>query len=380
MDLNMNEKEISEIRRRFRPDKNNISHIRGCYVNEKREIVSEFNQSLGMMPQEEAEKMLAILKRTLSGTLEKNLIEISFDTQQVVDGEEHKLLMTLRNSSLNDANAVSTLFQHIIQTIVIEGNYLILLSHDTYDVPFRSSDGEKQNDASSEVFSYILCSVCPIKLTKPALSYYVRENEFHNHNVDRIVSAPELGFMFPAFDDRSANLYNALYYSRDIAENHKEFVDAIFKSEIPLPAAVQKETFESILGETLAEDCSYDVVQTVHDQFCEMIEEHKINKEIEPLVISKNTVKQVLESCGVSDSRVTAFEEKYNSEFGTDVDLCPRNIVDTKQFEVRTPNVTIHVSPEHSGLVETRIIDGTKYILVRADDGVEVNGVNVHIS
>ena len=60
----MNEKEIAEIRRRFRPDKNNITHVRGCYVNEKREIVSEFDPSLALMSQEESEKFLAILKRT----------------------------------------------------------------------------------------------------------------------------------------------------------------------------------------------------------------------------------------------------------------------------------------------------------------------------
>lgn len=376
----MIEKEISEIRRRFKLDKNNISHVHGCYVNEKREIVSEFNQSLSIMPQEEAEKLLAILKRTLSGKLEKNLIDITFETKQVVEGEEHKLLMSLRSSALGDETAVQAFFGRVIQTLVIEGNYLILLAHDTYDIPFRSTDGDKQEDASSEMFSYILCSICPVKQTKPALNYYLRENEFHNNKVDWLVAPPELGFMFPAFDDRSANLYNALYYSRDIAENHKEFVDAVFNSEIPMPAAVQRETFELILGDTLSEDCSYDVVQAVHGQLCEMIEEHKINKEIEPLAISKATVKKVLEDCGVSETHVTAFDEKFDTEFGMDADLSPQNIVDTKQFEVRTADVTIRCNPERSNLVETRVIDGTKYILVRADENVEVNGVNVHIS
>ena len=83
----MNEKEISEIRRRFRPDRSGISHIRGCYVNENREIVSQFDQSLGLMSQEESEKLLAILRRTLSGTLGKNLADITFSTQQAVDSD-----------------------------------------------------------------------------------------------------------------------------------------------------------------------------------------------------------------------------------------------------------------------------------------------------
>ncbi|MFT9057447.1 MAG: DUF4317 domain-containing protein, partial [Ethanoligenens sp.] len=261
----MNEKEVAEIRRRFRQETSNITHIRGCFVNDQREIVSQFDQSLLSMSQEESERFLSIIKRTLSGTLEKNLIDISFETQQVVDGAEHQLLMKLKNSSLKDEDAVQTFFQNVIQVISIEGNYLILLTHDIYDVPYRSKDSNQQDDASSDVFSYILCSICPIKPTKPALGYYVVENEFHNCKEDWLVSAPEIGFMFPSFDDRCANIYNALYYTRDIKESHAEFVDAVFKTDIPMPAAQQKEIFQSMLENALEDECNYEVVQSVND-------------------------------------------------------------------------------------------------------------------
>lgn len=375
----MNEKEIAEIRRRYRPDKSNITHVHGCYVNESKEIIAEFDQSVGLMTQEDTEKILAILRKSLSGTLGKNLVDITFATRQVVDGDEHKLLMALRNSNLKDENALREFFQRAVGALSLEGNYMILLAHDTYDVPYRSKDDEKQSDASSEVYAYILCAVCPVKLTKPALSYSVHENEFHSLRADWVVSAPELGFLFPAFDERSTNLYNALYYTRDIAENHKEFVDRVFNSEIPLPAAVQKETFQAILEETLADDCCYEVVQAVQGQFCEMIAEHKESKEADPLVVSKGTVRQVLKSCGVADAHVEAFEARYDEGFGADASLSPRNLVDTKQMEVCTPDVTIRVKPERGDLLETRIIDGAKYILIRADEGIEVNGVTIKI-
>ncbi|MGI5896407.1 MAG: DUF4317 domain-containing protein [Oscillospiraceae bacterium] len=375
----MNEKEIAEIRRRFRPDKSNISHVRGCYVNSNREIISQFSQSLALTPQEEAEKILALLKRSLSGTLGKNLIDVTFTTQQVVDSDEHRLLMTLRNSALNDEEAVQTFYQRVIQALSLEGQYMILLAQDTYDVPYRSKDGESLEDASSEVFSYILCSICPVKMTQPALSYFASDNQLHNRTADWIVSAPELGFLFPAFDDRSANIYNALYYSRNTAENHQELVEALFNTEIPMPAADQKETFEAILETTLERDCSYDVVQTVHEQLYELIEEHKANKEAEPPVVSKRDMKQVLQGCGISEQRVTVFEEKYDAAFGPDTGLSPRNLVDSK-FQVKTPDVTIQVNPERSDLIETRVINGAKYILIRAEDGVEVNGVDIHIA
>ncbi len=375
----MNEKEVAEIRRRFRPDKSNITHIRGCYINEQREIIAQIDQSLALMSQEEGEKLLGILKKALSGALGKNLMDLTFATQQVVDSPEHGLLMALRDSALKDEEAVGAFFQKVAQSIQLEGTYLILLAHDTYDVPYRSKDGQALEDASSEVFSYILCAVCPVKPTKPALSYYLYENEFHNCGTDWLVSPPEVGFLFPAFDDRSANLYNALYYSRNISENHPEFIQSVFNTEVPIPASEQKETFQSILGETLEDQCDYQVVQAVHDQLCQMIEEHKERKEEEPLVVSKGTVKHVLASCGIQEPQMQAFEERFDAAFGDQAQLRPQNIVDPKQFEVRTPEVAIRVSPEQSHLVQTRIIDGVKYILIRADQEVEVNGVKIQI-
>ena len=376
----MNEKEIAELRRRFRQDKSSITHVRGCYVNENREIISEFDQSLTLSRQEDAEKILAVLRKTLSGAVGRNLLDIEFDTRQVVEGDEHRLLMALRDSRLADQEAVHALSRRVIASLDLAGNYLILLAYDAYDVPYRSKDGQRQDDASDQVFTYILCAVCPVKLTKDALSYYIQENQFRSVEADWVVAAPEVGFLFPAFDDRATNLYNALYYTRDISQSHPDFVDALFKSQVPMPAAVQKETFQSILGDTLEEECRYEVVQAVHDELCGMIAAHKESKEEDPLVISKVTVKQVLHECGVSPDHVERFEEQYDRQFGPEADLPPRNIVDEKQLEVKTPDVTIKVSPERSDLVETRVIDGRRYILIRAEEGVEVNGVQIHIS
>lgn len=376
----MNEKEIAELRRRFRADKSSISRVRGCYVNEKREIISQFDQSLGILGQTESEQLLTTLRKTLSGTLGKNLLDIPFDTRQVVEGDQHKLLMTLRNSSLRDEEAVSAFYQRVIQSLDLEGNYLILLVQDDYDVPYRSKDGERQDDASSEVFRYILCSICPVKQTKEALSYYVYENAFHSISADWVVSAPEMGFLFPSFDERSTNLYDALYYCKDTSQTHPDFVEAVFHAPAPMPAEAQMETFQTLLEDTLSDDCRYQVVQSVHGQLREMIEEHKANKVEDPLVVDKGTVRRVLEHSGVAEEHVEAFAERYDDAFGADADLSPRNLVDTKQLEITTPDVTIKVSPDRGDLVETRLIDGARYILIRAEEGVAVNGVPIQIS
>lgn len=373
----MNEKEIAEIRRRFKHDKNGITKIRGCYVNDKKEIMSEFTQSIGLMSLEETESLFKILKKNFSGSLGKNLIDIEFSTQQVSDSDEHKLLMELKNSELENDDAVKHLYENIIQAYNSDENYLILLACDKYDVPFFGKDGEEQED-STEVFSYFLCSVCPVKITKSALGYFVYDNSFRNIGADYAISAPEIGFMFPSFDDRSTNIYNALYYTKSISENHREVVDSIFNTKIPMPAAEQKETFQTLLAETVEDECSYDFVQSVHDSFTEMINDYKNSKEQEPLVVSKKDVKKILETCGASESHIQAFEEKYDVQFGANTEIPPQNLIDPKKIEMKTPDVIISVNPERSYMVETRIIDGVKYIMVRAEEGVEVNGINIH--
>jgi len=376
----MNRKEIAEIRKRFNPDNSNIGRIRGCYVNSKREVISAFERSLVSLPQEEAEKYMAIFKRTLSGAPGKNLLTIGFTNDQVLGSEEHALLMTLRDTGLRDDDSVQMLCAKIIDQLNLEDNYLILLMQDAYDVPFRTKDDMTLEDASGEVFSYIVCAVCPVKPSKPALRYDSAENEFHSRDIDYLVSAPEIGFMFPTFDDRATNIYDVLYYTKDTESGHPEFVTALFNAETPMPADVQKEAFQSILADALEEECSMDVVQAVHDQLLARVEEQKADKEAEPATVSKREVRAILEDCGVSETHMAAFEEKFDTEFGEVADLSAENLVETRQFEVRTPDVVIKVDPQKSDLVQTRIIDGIGYILIRADEGVEVNGVNISLS
>ena len=375
----MNNKEIGEIRRHLRRDRSNMPAIYGCYVNDNKEIISQFRQPLGIMPENEAEKYFALLKRSLSGTIGKNLIDITFRTAQVADSPEHKLLMGLRESGLKDEEMLDAFYKKVIETVSLEGNYLILLGCDSYDVPFKSKDGESQRDNSDEVYTYIICAICPVKQTKATLHYVPEEKQFHDGAMNQIVSAPELGFLFPAFDDRATNIYNALYYTHDIKESHEDFVTAVFNTPIPKPAAEQKKSFEALLTNALDEECNLDVVQTVHDQICQRIELHKESKVPEPLMISKEEVKDVLVSCGVTDPHIAKFSVDYDEAFGFEAQLHPKNIIDDRHFEIHTPDVSIKVAPDRSDLIETRVIGGVKYILINAEEDVEVNGVNIHI-
>ena len=375
----MNTKEIGEIRRRQRRDRSNMTAIYGCYVNDNKEIIAQFQQSTGIMPENEAEKYFGLMRRALSGTIGKNLIDITFKTSQVADSEEHRLLMELRKTRLKEENLRMDFYKKVVETVSLESSYLILLGCDSYDVPFKSKDDELQNDASNEVYTYLLCAICPVKQTKANLHYIPEEKLFHDGGMQNVVSAPELGFLFPAFDNRATNIYNALYYTRSAKESHEAFVASVFNTPIPKPAAEQKKSFEALLSVALDEECNMDLVQTVHEELCQRIELHKESKVPEPLLVSKEDVKEVLSTCGVSEEHMAKFSVNYDETFGFEAALHPKNIINDKRFEIKTPDVSIKVAPDRTDLIETRVIGGIKYILINAEENVEVNGVNIHI-
>lgn len=374
----MIQKEVNELRRRFRSDRSNINRIYGCYVNGNKDIIAEVDTSLGMMGQEESEMYLALLKKTLSGGLGRNLLNVEFSTRQVADSDEHRLLMALRDCKLEYREVRHQLYEKIIASVDFEGsNYLILLAADAYDVPYQSKDGETQMEAAEQVFNYFVCCICPVKDASLALRYFHEESQFHSSSSGQTVMAPQLGFLFPTFDNRMSNLYNALLYVHNPGEIYPEFVKSVFHTEPLMSAVEQHGAFQSALRDALEEECSFEVVQTVHEQIRGRIADHKESKVPEPLELTAQEVGGILKNSGVTENRVQAFQEECRKQFGESGVLDPNNIINSKKFEILTENIKITVAPEFSYLVETRMVDGRRYLMIPADGGVEINGVGV---
>ena len=377
----MNQKELNEIRRRFKLDRNAFSKIYGCYVNSNKEIISYVDASMGLMSQEEQEMYLGLLKKSLSGALGRNLMDIVFSTAQVADSDEHRLLQTIRQTDARDQNSREALYRRIINALDMgETNYLILLAADTYDVPYKGRDDQTFSEGSDTVYKYFVCSVCPVKAPTLELKYSSEDSGFHSASTGHIALAPELGFLFPAFDNRSANIYNALFYSRKEGELHQEFIDAVFHTDLPMSAAEQREAFEAALSESLGSTCSLEIVQAIHGQLAAMIEEHRETKDPEPLTVSPCEVSKIILDCGASEEQAEAFQAACGERFGAGAVLNPANLIDAKKVELKTEKVSLSIDPEYSHLVEAKVIDGQKVLIVPVEDHLEFNGVAVNVN
>lgn len=377
----MTNKEIGEIRRHTRRDRSNMTALYGCFVNSNKEIISQFRQSLGTMPENEADQFFSYFKRSLSGTPGKNLIDLAFSVAQIADGPEHKLLMALRETSLNDEESLKKFYDQVVHAVTMDTSYLILIGCDTYDTPFKRHDAMGDLGDSEEAYRYLMCCVCPVKTSKPAIEYKAPSKEFHNSEIMQLLTNPAFGFLYPAFDDRTTNLYNALFYTKDAGARHEEFLSAVFNAVPFILATEQKQSFDTLLSETLGDQCNMDVVQAVHQEISARIQLHKECKTDSPLVIGKADFETLLSASGVSEDKVSSFSQGFDKEFGADAEIPPRNIINPKVFEVSTPDVMIRVRPERSDLIETRIIGGKRYIMICTDEeDVEVNGVKVFIT
>lgn len=371
----MNKKEISEIKKQFTPANCAITRICGCYVDGEKNKKTKLKEAFLSLSEEEAFKYFEIFRKTLSGTIGKNLINMEFPLEQEKEGGTQEFLLRLRESKLQDDALVDEFYDRVIDSYDYGENYYIILIHAVYDIPGKSSDGLEMFDASDEIYDHILCSICPVKLSKAGLCYNAETNHIEDRIRDWIVEMPDLGFLFPVFNDRSADIHGILYYSKNAEQLRSTFVDQLFGCEVPLSAGGQRDTFNTLVEETLGEDCAYDTVMNIHEKLNEWVESQKDSPD--PAILTKPEVKRLFEECGVEEEKLEDFDARYEATAGADASLMAANITNTRRMEIKTPDVVIHVDPDRAELVETRVIDGRRCLVIPMEDNVEINGIRV---
>lgn len=372
----MNKKEVSEIKKRFTKTKCSITRLCGCYVDAEKNKRLTLKEAFLGLPEEEMYKYIDIFRKTLSGTIGRTLMNMEFPTEQEIneDGTQ-KFLMKLVETKLQDEELLNQFYDKVIENYNYPENYFIILVHDAYDIPKITSDGIENFDASEYVYDYILCSICPVKLTKPGLCYNTEENSIQDRVRDWLVQPPELGFLFPTFNDRNMDIHSLLYFSKNADDLDLAITENLLGCQMPLPPKSQKETFNAILEESLGTDCEYEVIKSIHENLNQMVEENKENPE--PLALDKADMHKLLEKSGVEEEKIETFETRFDETVGEKDSLMATNISNTRKFEIRTPDVTVNVNPERTDLVEQRVIDGVPCLVIEINDLVEVNGVQI---
>lgn len=373
----MTRKELSEIKSQYTLENCGILRLCGCYVDGERNKITQFNENFLNLPEEEKHKYFDIFKKTLSGTPGKNLVDMKFNVDAYADEGARTFLMNLRDSGLKDDRLLDEFYDRIINNYSYVGNYLILLINQVYDIPTVTTDNIEMEDASDEVYSYILCSICHVNLSKPGLGYDEEDNNFHDKKQNHMVDVPDVGFLFPAFNKRSADEDMTVFYTKDVSEFEDGLIDCLLDCVAPLPAKQQKETFTSLVSEAVGEEADLQVVKNIHANLEQIIEEKK-QESPAPVMLDKNEMKNLLEKSGVKEEKLENFEEHFEMAAGEHGKLVASNVSSGKKFEVKTPDVVIKINSDKTDIVSTQVIDGRQCLVIQIDERLVVNGISVN--
>mgnify|MGYP002624318606 CR=1 FL=1 len=406
--MTMEKKEVMELKRRLKKESCTITKLAGCYVNSAKEKVLTFCEDFLNLEDEEFFKYLEIANKTLSGTLKNNLLELTFPTDEELSGGMQESLMGLKKSKLESDAVNDGFYDTVIKNYDFAGNYLILLFYDNYDVPVRTTDQQKL-DESEEVYEYILCALCPVKLTKAALGYREDQNRIAPRIRDWIVDATDSGFLFPAFTDRSADIHHILVYTKNAKAPHKEFWENGLHCASKYTSAEKKNAFSNMLKNTVgaeSEDLD-DIIADVNQNISDFISNEKeIHGEKEPVILEPKDVEEILSDSGLSDTKAKKMADSYSEFFPQEPPMADE-ILDEKVIknnEIRQEknalkeqvitltnqlkesgmvdedgkevDVVLRVSEEKAKDITTSIIDGVKCLLIPidADEQATVNG------
>lgn len=374
----MDKKSVSEIKTKcFNRQNCRIDRMRACYVNEEKEKLSTFHDMFLQLADEEQTKYCEIFKRSMSGKFGRNLYNVEFPYAEEVEGGHQAFLYQLQQSELRDDTLVEQFFDRVIGSYTFPGKYLILLSHGVYDIPMKMKDGAELD--SEYVYSFILCSICPVELLHDGLCYDKAEQTFRNRTDDWGVKNPETAFLFPAYNFRNTDIHSALYYTRHPEERHEEIALDVLGTELSRTEKDQQNVFREIIETTLSGDCTFETIRNINEDIKEMIEENKKDKETDDQVaLDKNEMKKLLARNGANDEQLHQFDRIYDEAVGDDTTpLLAENVQSQKNLVVKSLTMKLDVKSENAGLVETRVIDGREYLLIPIADDIEVNGIKI---
>ena len=414
----MNKKDILELKRRLKKGECTFTKMRGCYVDSHKEIIVNINETFLNLADDEFFKYLDIAKKVLSGTVGNNLLELGFEPGEELSGGKQNFLLGLRDSELKNDALADRLFELIIDNYNYDGNYLILLFNDAYDVIVKTNDNNKL-DESEEVYKYIICAICPVELTKAALGYREDEHRIGSRIRDWVVSMPENGFVFPAFTDRSSDIHSLMFYTKTPKEPKTDFAQAAFGCVPKRTAAEEKTAFGEIVKAIASEDGSDDLVTGIHQALSAMSQELDTSTSSEPAGLDSRTIESMLTNGYISEDTAEKIESACREEFGEEPPVL-ENIIDGKILEgsakkqreaelqkevaeLKTQlaeakassdsslslpwesgdgeSIVLNVSDEKAEEIETRIIDGRRFIVIpiEGDETAIINGVETEL-
>lgn len=371
----MTRKEILEIRKQFTITNCTITKICGCYIDEEKQIALQFSDNFLRLPEELAFKYLDIFKKTLSGKVNKNLLNISYKTNEEGAGSAHSLLMNLKMSRLSDQTFLTEFYENIIESYNYAGKYMILLLHGVYDVPGRSTDGITMEDASEEVYEHVLCAICPVDLSDSGLCINLDDPSVETRIRDWVVKPPMHGFLFPAFNDRQTDIHGVLFYTKKDTDLQEGFTKGVLGCKEIISGSIQKDFFKDVLTNTLQNTNGCQVMQNIQGAVRKKTNE----MDEEEATLTKRECMDLLIEAGMAESSIEVVSAVYDQTFGEKGSVLADSITETAKTTIEIGTIKVVIPDKGKEQVTFLEVNGRKCIAIYPDGPIKLNGVETHI-
>ena len=372
----MNKKEINEIKKNLDKDSGffTINHVVTACVDAEKKIKCMTNQMNNLIAEDESELIVAYLKKILSGSIGKNLLEYHFPNDAYLEGGAQLFMNEVLRSKLTDEELVQKYIDRIIEKMEYLSTYTIFTAHCTYAVKNRNKNLDDDIGGDSDTnYNFIITAICPVNLRIDGLIYDEQANSIaKKETADRIVDPPTDGFLFPLFSDRQSDINGVLYYTKNAKKPNSSIVEELLGCEYSMSGVSEKATFHAIMNNVCGDELDLKVINTVNSKIQDIIDRNAHETEI-PTVNSKD-ISNILWESGISQQKLEHLPKVYETALG-EKELTCANLVDKKTV-LTVPGVTVNISKDGMERVHTQTVGGRKCLVIELDeDKMSVNGL-----
>ncbi len=372
----MNKKEINEIKKNLDKDSGffTINHVVTACVDAEKKIKCMTNQMNNLIAEDESELIVAYLKKILSGSIGKNLLEYHFPNDAYLEDGAQLFLNEVLRSKLTDSDLVQKYIDRIIEKMEYLSTYTIFTAHCTYAVKNKNKNLDDDiGGASDSNYNFLITAICPVNLRIDGLIYDEQANSIAKKDTaDRIVDPPTDGFLFPLFSDRQADINGVLYYTKNAKKPNSSIVEELLGCEYSMSGISEKATFHAIMNNVCGEELDLKVINTVNSKIQDIIDRNAHETDI-PTVNSKD-ISNILWESGISQQKLEHLPKVYETALG-EKELTCANLVDKKTV-LTVPGVTVNISKDGMDRVRTQTVGGKKCLVIELDeDKMSVNGL-----
>ncbi|KTE91434.1 hypothetical protein AT727_22190 [Desulfitobacterium hafniense] len=379
----MNKNDVASIRKEFKMDntKLKLAQVVSIYVKgDLKQIIGTEKEYFERMDAQKQDLYLKNFKKLLTGPLDAKVFELEFsDNKLGQNPTQRALIETLRPDHF--AERIEEIALRIIENSHYEGDFMITFLRGEVYKPAKKERTADESGLDDVVFSFefLMGSINPVTLPKTALKFDFEDRVFKADipmDVTINLSAPLDGFMFPAWNDDSADVNKVVYYANKANTPNLEFLAQVLGCDFQTTAQTEKEQFLEIVQEVAGREIEPEKIASIYESVNTILTRNEEEESPDIASVGLKDMEKILQASGVENTQ--GLETAFMKVTGTEkYEFKASNIVPNfkgKSVKIENNTVSISISPQDLRNIKQVKKDGKRYLLIEIDEAANLEG------